>query len=104
MRNMKNKTENQTSVYLPRETDRDNRIADFLIMTLQKYIGTERRDFTLHEKFDDDMGLDSLDVVEILLDIEDHFDMEISDEETSEWKDISNVLKTINEKLDEMGR
>lgn len=95
------KEEDQTSVQLPRESKRDNVVADFIIITLQRHIGTERRDFTLYEKFED-MGMDSLDMVEVTLDIEDHFDICFSDEEISGWEDIHSVLKTINPKLDAM--
>lgn len=96
------KSKDQTSGQLPRESNRDIFVADFLIITLQKYMGTERKDFTLYEKFED-MGLDSLDIVEITLDAEDQFDINISDEEMFGWKDISGVLETLNQKLDEMG-
>ena len=95
------KNKDQTSVQLPRNNRRDNVVADFIIMTLQQHVGTGRSDFTLYEKFED-MGLDSLDLVEITLDIEDHFDICFTDEEVEGWKDILSVLKTLNQKLDEM--
>jgi len=52
-----------------------------------------------HDMSFDDLGLDSLDIVELLMDVEDAFDLDIPDEYASVWKcpsDIINHLKTHN--------
>ena len=40
-----------------------------------------RSEVTLEASFRDDLGADSLDVVELVMELEDEFDMEISDED-----------------------
>lgn len=43
-----------------------------------------------------DMDLDSLDIVELTLDVEKEFDIRISDKEMEEWVTIQDVLNSIN--------
>jgi acyl carrier protein len=43
-----------------------------------------------------DMDLDSLDIVELTLDVEKEFDIRISDREMEEWVTIQDVLNSIN--------
>ncbi len=45
----------------------------------------------------DDLGADSLDVVEMLMAIEDEFDIEIPDEEIENLKTVGNVVDYIQE-------
>lgn len=44
----------------------------------------------------DDLGADSLDVVEIVMALEDEFDVEISDEETAKIKTVDDIVKHID--------
>jgi acyl carrier protein len=46
-------------------------------------------------KFIDDLGADSLDLVELIMAMEDHFGLEISDEELAEISTIQNVIDYI---------
>ncbi len=46
-----------------------------------------------------DMGLDSLDLVEIVMELEDEFEMEISDEDAEKFTDVNSVVLYITERL-----
>jgi acyl carrier protein len=46
-------------------------------------------------KFIDDLGADSLDLVELIMAMEDHFGLEISDEELAQISTIQNVIDYI---------
>lgn len=47
----------------------------------------------------DDLGADSLDVVELLMSIEDEFDVEIPDEEIENLKTVGNLVDYIQERM-----
>ena len=48
----------------------------------------------------DDLEADSLDAVEVMMDIEDEFDIEIPDEDTEEFKNIEDIVKYVQLKID----
>ncbi|MBQ0083145.1 MAG: acyl carrier protein [Clostridiales bacterium] len=52
-------------------------------------------DMTMESDIADDLGADSLDVVELLMAIEDEFDVEIPDEEIENIKTIGDLVKYI---------
>ncbi|MCQ2440523.1 MAG: acyl carrier protein [Clostridia bacterium] len=53
---------------------------------------------TMDTRIADDLGADSLDVVEMLMAIEDDFDVEIPDEDIEGLKTIGDVVEYINNK------
>lgn len=56
-------------------------------------LGVEESKVTLEASFKDDLGADSLDVVELVMELEDEFDMEISDDDAEK---IATVGDTVN--------
>lgn len=46
-----------------------------------------------------DLGLDSLDVVEMCLDLEDKYEIQFATEELAEFKTVGDLLKKIDEKI-----
>ncbi|MBD1380014.1 acyl carrier protein [Metabacillus arenae] len=56
-------------------------------------LGVDAEEVKLESSFKDDLGADSLDVVELVMELEDEFDMEISDEDA---ENISTVGDAVN--------
>ncbi|CAM3945112.1 acyl carrier protein [Paenibacillus sp. FSL A5-0031] len=58
-------------------------------------LGVDEAEVTLEASFKDDLGADSLDVVELVMELEDEFDMEISDEDAETITTVGEVVKYI---------
>ncbi|TCT26805.1 acyl carrier protein [Melghiribacillus thermohalophilus] len=54
---------------------------------------------TMEASFKDDLEADSLDVVELVMELEDEFDMEISDEEAEKIETVGDAVEYINSRL-----
>jgi acyl carrier protein len=61
-------------------------------------LGVEESQVTLEASFKDDLGADSLDVVELVMELEDEFDMEISDEEAEKIVTVGDAVNYIKSK------
>ncbi len=48
-------------------------------------LGVAETSVTMEASFIDDLGADSLDIVELIMALEEEFDMEIPDEDAEEW-------------------
>ena len=62
-------------------------------------LGVNESKITKEAKFVDDLGADSLDTVEIIMDFEEEFDVEIPDEDAEKLTTIQLALDYINSKL-----
>lgn len=58
-------------------------------------LGVEESKVTPEATFKDDLGADSLDVVELVMELEDEFDMEISDEDAEKIATVGDVVDYI---------
>lgn len=58
-------------------------------------LGVEVSEVTLEASFKEDLGADSLDVVELVMELEDEFDMEISDEDAEKINTVGDVVTYI---------
>ncbi|CAB3976493.1 acyl carrier protein [Candidatus Azoamicus ciliaticola] len=54
---------------------------------------------TLQSSFSDDLGADSLDIVEIIMALEEQFEIEITDEEANNLITIKDAVDFVNNKL-----
>ncbi len=61
-------------------------------------LGVDESQVTLEASFKDDLGADSLDVVELVMELEDEFDMEISDEDAEKISTVGDAVNYINSK------
>lgn len=61
-------------------------------------LGVEESEVTLEASFKDDLGADSLDVVELVMELEDEFDMEISDDDAEKISTVGDAVNYIKAK------
>ncbi len=66
---------------------------------LADQLDAEIDSITLETDIADDLGADSLDVVEMLMSIEDEFEVEIPDEQIENLKTVGNVVDYIQEHM-----
>jgi len=64
-------------------------------------LGVEESEVTETANFTNDLGADSLDTVELLMEFEKVFGIKIPDEETSEIVTVADAVKKVAEKLAE---
>jgi len=58
-------------------------------------LGVEPDDVTMESSFVDDLGADSLDIVELIMALEEEFNMEIPDEEAEKIATVGDVVEYI---------
>ena len=63
-------------------------------------LGIEESKITNDSKFIDDLGADSLDTVELIMQFEEEFDIEIPDEEAEKILSVNQAFEYITNKLD----
>ena len=65
---------------------------------ISEQLGIEDTDsITTETTFIDDLGADSLDIVELIMALEEEFDMEITEEEAEKIKSVGDVVSYIEE-------
>lgn len=62
-------------------------------------LGVEESEVKPEASFRDDLGADSLDVVELVMELEDEFDMEISDEDAEKIATVGDAISYIEAKI-----
>jgi acyl carrier protein len=74
-------------------------MADDILERVKKIIidrlSVDESAITLEASFKEDLGADSLDVVELVMELEDEFDMEISDEDAEKISSVGDVVTYI---------
>jgi acyl carrier protein len=63
-------------------------------------LGLERDDIKMEAKFEEDLDVDSLGVVELLMALEDNFDVKIPDEEAEKITTVGEAVDVVSQKLD----
>lgn len=75
-------------------------VAEDIIVRIQKIVadrlGVEESEVKPEASFKDDLGADSLDVVELVMELEDEFDLEISDEDAEKIITVGDVVEYIS--------
>ena len=64
---------------------------------LTKQFGEGEKTVTLETSFVNDLGADSLDIVELVMELEDEFDVSIPDEDAEKIQTVGDAVKYINE-------
>lgn len=60
-------------------------------------LGVDEEQVTDNAAFMDDLGADSLDTVELVMALEEEFDVEISDEDAEKIQTVKNAIEYINQ-------
>jgi acyl carrier protein len=64
-------------------------------------LDADEAEVTMDATIQDDLGADSLDVVDLVMSIEESFDIEIPDEEVEGIKTVGDIVKYIESKTEE---
>ena len=70
-----------------------------LVDLLVDELGLERDDITMEARFEEDLDVDSLGVVELLMALEDNFDVKIPDEEAEKITTVGEAAELVGQKL-----
>ena len=64
-------------------------------------LGIDENEIKLESNFVNDLGADSLDVVELVMALEEEFEVEIADEDAEKVGTVSDVVKYVSSKIEE---
>jgi acyl carrier protein len=73
----------------------DEKVIDIIVDKL----GVERSEVTPEAVFVDDLGADSLDLVELIMAMEEEFGMEIADEDAEKLRTVQDVISFISARV-----
>ena len=73
----------------------ENEIYEKLKLIIKDQLGSDEDKITMDATFVDDLSADSLDIVELIMSIEEKFDMEISDSDAEKIVTVSDVVRYI---------
>jgi len=76
-----------------------SQIESKLVDLLVDELGLERDDITMEASFEEDLDVDSLGVVELLMALEDNFDVKIPDEEAEKITTVGEAAELVSQKL-----
>lgn len=60
-------------------------------------LGIRENDISTHYDLIEDLGADSLDLIELLMDLECEFEQEISDEDAEKFKIVQDIINYVHE-------
>jgi len=63
-----------------------------IVEIIANQLGIDKEDITPEANVVDDLGADSLDVVELIMALEEEFDLEIPDEEAEKIKNVQDIF------------
>ena len=68
---------------------------------IAEQLGIDSDEITMEASFVDDLGADSLDIVELIMALESEYDIEIPDEEAEKIATVGDVVEYIREHVEE---
>jgi len=72
-------------------------VAERIKQIVAEQLGVDEDQVTTDASFMDDLGADSLDTVELVMALEEEFDIEISDEDAEKIQTVQNAIDYISE-------
>ena len=76
-------------------------VSDDVKKIIIEKLGVEEGQVVKDARFIEDLGADSLDTVELVMALEEKFEMEISDEDAEKLTTVKSAIKYIEEKLNQ---
>jgi acyl carrier protein len=70
---------------------------------IEDKLGVNSEQITMEASFIDDLGADSLDQVELVMDFEDKFEVDIPDEDAEKMRTVGAAINYLKERLKEKG-
>lgn len=67
---------------------------------ITEQLGIDEKDVTLESSFIEDLGADSLDIVDLIMAMESEFDIEIDEDAAEEISTVADAVNYIKEKID----
>ncbi|MFI5249149.1 MAG: acyl carrier protein [Gemmatimonadales bacterium] len=67
---------------------------------IEKELGVEREKLTDDASFIEDLGADSLDIVELVMEFEKEFNIDIPDEDAEKLKTVGDAMAYLNRKIE----
>jgi acyl carrier protein len=96
---MKNSKAIDSKYFSLKKVSNDDPI-DFMTRDLlSEKLGIDFHSIQDEASFEDDLGIDSLDLVEITMEIEKKFKIKISDEESEKLRTVANITRLIKQKI-----
>jgi len=74
----------------------EERVTDLIVDKL----GVSKEEAVMQASFIDDLGADSLDIVELVMSLEENFDIEIPDDEAEKIQTIGDAISYLKERLE----
>ena len=76
-------------------------VFDKIKSIIVEQLDADEADVKMESNIQDDLGADSLDVVDLVMSIEENFDIEIPDEDVENIKTVGDIVKYIESKTEE---
>lgn len=76
--------------------DKQKEITEKVKQIISEQLGVEEAEVTPSASFVDDLGADSLDTVELVMALEEHFDIEIPDEDAEKIRTVQDAIDYID--------
>ncbi len=76
-------------------SDNASKIKDII----EKELGVEREKLTNEASFIEDLGADSLDIVELVMEFEKEFNIDIPDEDAEKLRTVGDAIAYLNQKI-----
>jgi len=73
----------------------ESRVTDLIV----EQLGVSKDEIVMNASFIDDLGADSLDIVELVMSMEEEFDLEIPDEDAEKIQTIGDAIAYLEERL-----
>ncbi len=75
----------------------ESRVTDLIV----EQLGVSKEEAVLNASFIDDLGADSLDIVELVMTLEETFDIEIPDDDAEKMQTISDAIGYLKERVED---